>query len=138
MTQELFDLRLKQIELMPESRRAEATMALMQERVESVINDDRWRQWYDHYHQIIIRRADHSFESYVRTGLNYNLEVAAVYILIAATVVPAIRNWTYILPACLWVVILAGEFYEALSRYANRRSTLEEQLAYLSEHRPST
>jgi hypothetical protein len=138
ITQELYGLRVKQTELLPESQRPDALVALIQERIQSVMNDDRWRHWYDHYHQIIVLQADHSFESYVRMGLNSNLQAGALYILIAATLVPEIRRWPYILPACLWVAIFAGEFYEALTRYANRWSTLQEQLAYLSEHRRPT
>lgn len=132
MTPELYDFRLKLLESVPESERKDAAFALLQERAEAVMNDQCWQHWYDHYHQLIVQRADHSFESYVRTGLAYNLQTAAVYYLIFAATFPAIRRRWCILPACMWVVIFAGEIYGAWTRFGNRWSTFQEQLAYLS------
>ncbi len=96
------------------------------------MDDGDWARWYDHYHQIVLQPGSHDFVSYVRTGLNFNLETAALYVLVGAALVPSVRHWWCILPACVWLLILVAEVFSAWTRFTDKWSTLSEQIKYLA------
>jgi hypothetical protein len=131
MPQELFDLRRKLIEHLPEGQRQKALADLQLERINAGIDDSKWAQWYDHYHQIVLQPEDRDFVSHVRSGLNFNLQTASLYVLLSALVVPAVRRWWCILPACAWVLLLIGEAFWIMKRFTDKWSTLSEQMRYL-------
>ena len=133
MPQETYDLRLSLIQLQPEEERAHAAVALQIERGDTLLNDMRWEQWYDHFHFVVLQQVDRTFESYVRTGLSFNLQAAALYTLVSATVVPAIRHWWCLLPAAMWVTLLLADTYRLAASFTDKWSTLTAQLRYLSD-----
>ena len=120
MSQEALDHRRRMVDLLPEDQRSIALADLNLERINAEIDDDSWAQWYDHYHRIVLQPDDRDFVSHVRTGLNLNLETAAVYVLLSAAVVPSVRHWWCILPACMWVLILVAEVFSAWKRFTDK------------------
>lgn len=107
---------------------------LNQERLLTEIDDANWQQWYDHYHRIVLSVTKWDFESYVRYGIIYNLQAAAVYVLISAIFVPNVRHWWTLVPGSIWAVIFVFQEYYRSKEYMDAWSTLSEQIRYL-DHR---
>jgi hypothetical protein len=137
MPQEIFDLRKKMLEGLPEEQRSSALFDLVNERMDAAMDDANWARWYEHYHQLLIQPDDRDVVWHVRNGLNFNLQTASLYVLISALVVPSIRHWWCILPACMWVLDLVGEFCWLVKQFSDKWSTLPEQIKYLSGGSPS-
>lgn len=133
MSKDIYDIRLKMIEFKPEPERAGAILELNNELFAGNVEDGKWEQWYDHFHRIILQRTSSDAEQYVRTGLNFNLEAASLFLLFCVIAVPRIRHWWCILPASLWVLMLCLETYWGIVRSSNKWFTLGDQLKYLSE-----
>jgi hypothetical protein len=118
--------------LQPLERQARL-ITLEQQRLTAELNDSRWAQWYDHYHQLVLTEEWNSdFATLVRNGLHSNLWAAAVFVLASAIWVPSVRQWWCILPAFGWVLILAARTYGTITRYLNSWSTLTSQIKYLA------
>jgi len=132
MSQEIFDVRQKTLDHLPEVQRLSALADLATERMNAVIDDANWERLYDHYHQIVLQPDDRDFVWHVRNGLNFNLQVVSLYVLISALVVPGVRRWWCILPACMWVLDLIAELFWGVRRFLDKWSTLSEQIRYLS------
>lgn len=128
-----FDLRRKIQEILPEQARSVSLKEMDEQRRKAEINDLRWSEWYHHYHDLVIQKENRTFDSYVRKGLTFNMETAALYVLVSAAFVPAMRHWWYILPACGWVLFVVLETLGNWNQYANKWSTLSAQIKYLSE-----
>lgn len=126
-------LRQSLIDLRPEQERPMAYLRLNQEKLNAEIEDGNWASWYDHFHVLVLSERNRDFHSSVWQGFASNLGATAIYVLICATFVPGVRHWWCILPACLWVFLLAAEVYGAIQRYTSKWSTLSEQIRYLSE-----
>jgi hypothetical protein len=109
---------------------------LDREKLTSEINDGKWREWYDHYHRIVLEKYGRDFDFHIRSGLNFNLEVAGLYVLLSSFIVPGIRYWWSVIPACVWVFIGIAEIVHALRRYPDKWSTLFQQIDYLSKAGP--
>jgi len=120
------------IGMMPKERQQTEASGLELERIRAEMDDQKWSEWYDHYHRIVVDPNKRDFESYVRTGLNFNLETAALYVLIWVPFVPAVRRWWCIFPACVWLLVAVAEVYTAWRRYIDQWSTLSDQIQYLS------
>jgi hypothetical protein len=133
---DIFQARQKMVEYLPQDQQASALCALNSERLNAEMDDLQWEQWYDHYHQIVLRPDDRDVFLYVRWSLNLNLETAALCVLLGALVVSRLRHWWYILPAFMWVLMLLAEEYSAWKQYPNRWSPLSAQIKYLSEMPP--
>jgi hypothetical protein len=132
MSQETFDLRQELLGHLPEEQRSPALLDLTMERMNTVMDDANWARLYDHYHQIVLQPDDRDFVWHVRSGLNFNLQAASLYVLISALVVPSVRRWWCLLPASLWVLDLVGELFMSVRQYFDKWSTLSEQIQYLS------
>jgi len=133
MSEEAFDLRKKVIsEDLPEEQRPFALEELAKERLDAVKDDERWAEWYEHYHRIVLFPRDQDFVWHVQNGLYYNLEAAALYVLISAILVPSVRQWWCIVPSIIWVLVLLSELHWQVNRLLNKWSTLHEQLQDLS------
>ena len=132
ISQAVFDLRRKRVEYLPKEEQLAALAGLDLEKLKTEGDDGDWAQWYDHFHQIVLQPDSRDFISYVRTGLNFNLETAALYVLVSAAVVRNLRHWWCILPACMWVLILVAEFYWGWQRFTDKWLTLSEQIKYLA------
>jgi hypothetical protein len=130
----IFNQRIEMINLTPEAQRPVALHALNQEKLLTEIDDANWQQWYDHYHRIVLSVTRWDFESHVRYGIIYNLQAAAVYVLISAIFVPNIRHWWTLVPASIWAVIFVFQEYYRSKEYMKAWSTLSEQIRYL-DHR---
>jgi hypothetical protein len=103
------------------------------EKIGTEINDGQWAQWYDFYHQVLGTKEREDIEWFVHRRLSYNLEVAAIYVLFSAIVVPQVRHRWYIAPSVMWVVILIAFEYTSFRRFNNKWATLLDQIRYLSE-----
>ncbi len=136
MSPAVFEQRSKMAELMPEEQRQAALGAIIIERCDTALEDRRWQEWYDHYHQIILQDAEPTFEWHVQNGFNFNMQATALFVLVSATFVPDLRHWWYVLPACAWLIILVSESYSTFIRYTNKWSTRYEQIKYLSQLPP--
>jgi len=117
---------------LPESERQLKELELDREKLNAEIDDSRWEEWYNHYHQIVLTPGEHDFFWHVSNGLNFNLQTASLYVLFSAMIIPAVRHWWCIVPAFTWVFLLATETYVALNRAVNRWSTLSAQVIYLT------
>lgn len=96
------------------------------------MDDGKWAQWYDQYHHVILaRRPRWDVQAYVQHGLSFNLETAAVYVLISMLLVPSLRHWWCIVPASIWTLILVAQQYTSVVHYKDTWSTLTEQIEYL-------
>jgi hypothetical protein len=137
VTQELIELKRQAVNFLPEGHRPEAIAKLNGEKISSEIDDSRWSQWYEHFHQIILFGRDkRDFDSYVANGLNVNLASASVYVLLSMPFVPPVRHWWCVLPACVWVLIYASCEYASLMNLTNQWSTLAKQIEYLVTQEP--
>jgi hypothetical protein len=132
ISQQILDLRRKMLEHLPEEQRAAVLIDLNREKLKAEVDDGEWSRWYDHYHQIVLQPELRDFVSHVQTGLNLNLETAALFVLVSATVVPGLRHWWCILPACMWVLMLVAEVFSAWRRFTDRWLTLSDQIKYLA------
>lgn len=136
--QESFEFRRKLLEsYRDKNKAAEDLVALEQEKLNSEIDDSKWKDVYEHFHEIILSQlpAD-EFTFHIRTGLNFNLEAAGLYVLVSAMIVPAVRHWWSIVPACVWVLLAIAENYMQIKNYLNKWSTLAAQIRYLSQKQP--
>ncbi|HKW16836.1 MAG TPA: hypothetical protein VJO35_04950 [Terriglobales bacterium] len=138
MSQEVYEQRKKMIStslplLPPMLTTAMAELNL--EKLNSEIEDGRWREWYEHFHQLVLFRSERDAFYHVRIGLNSNMEAAGLYVLVSALLIPAIRHWWCIVPACGWAILFLAETYSGFSNYGNRWSTMFEQINYLSKAR---
>jgi hypothetical protein len=126
-------LRREMVGYLPEMERPAALVKLEQEKLGAEIDDSNWAGWYDHYHQIALLDERKDVVSYVRNGLYFNLETAAIYVLISAVWVQSVRRWWCIVPACMWVLALVAQEYSDVRRFMNKWSSLSAQIKYLSE-----
>lgn len=134
---EILKTREQMIQYLPPDQQASARYSLNSERLSAEMDDLQWEQWYDHFHEIVLKPDDRDVFMYVRWGLNLNLETAAMCIVTATFFVPRLRHWWCIVPACFWIVILLAEEYWAWTRYMNKWSTLSAQIKYLRENAPA-
>jgi hypothetical protein len=131
MKQKFYELRERSISYLPEEQRSTALYELTRERFQSEVDDADWARWYNHYHVVVRRPADRDVVLHVQRGLGFNLEAAALYTLVSAGFVPALRHWWCILPACLWTFsLINGEFWD-FRRAMDKWSTLSAQITYL-------
>lgn len=133
INQAWYDVRVKQIGLLPEAERPLAMFKLTQEKFDSDLNDAEWARWYDQYHAIVLRPAEHDVVLHVQRGLAFNLEAAALYALVSCFIVPAIRHWWCILPACIWALSLVAHEWWSAKRATDKWLTLSDQTTYLTE-----
>jgi hypothetical protein len=131
MSQELFNLRRTMVEQLPTQDRFSALASLNLEKINTEKDDSEWANWYDHYHQIVLQPDSRDFVWHVRNGLNFNLQVSSLYVLMSATIVPGVRHWWCILPACLWLLMLVAEGFWEWKRFTDRWLTLSEQIKHL-------
>jgi hypothetical protein len=134
LTENLLGMRRQAIDdFRPAEERPEAHAALKLEKLNTEIDDGKWAQWYDFYHQAVIERDQREFHSTVRRGLNFNLEATAIYVLVSAIFLPKLRHWWCVVPCVVWVLILVAEQRTDFNRYINKWSTVDAQIEYLSE-----
>lgn len=134
---ELLALEKKKIEVLAKVDQPVALAKLDLDKIESEIDDRNWEQWYTHYHRVVIFDYDErALDWWVRRGLNFNLEAAAIYTLVSAFIVPGLRRWWTILPACIWVFMLVAEQFASISEIMNKWSSLSRQIQYLMEQEP--
>jgi hypothetical protein len=133
MSQELLELKRKGIDLLPEAQREAAHASLNLEKFDADIDDGNWSRWYDHYHEVVLNPEKRDLQWFVQTGLSFNLETAAPYVIVSVPFVPAVRHSWCIWPAAFWVVLLIAQSYSESIRYNNKWSTLSAQIRYLSE-----
>lgn len=138
MSQREYDVQLLVIQLRPESEREAARVALQNQRVDRISDDVEWQRWYERYQDIVLQQSDDDFESYVRTGLRSNLQATALYILLSSAVVCQVRHWWWILPACVWVLLLIDEIYGLFRQLMNRWSMFDRVVMLLSRSSPTT
>lgn len=131
ISQELFDLKCKGVDLLPEQQRFDALLALRSEKMSTDMDDWEWAQWYEHYHHLVLQLKDPDPAARVWQGLGFSLQTAALYFLISAIFVPSFRVWWCILPSSVWVVILVAQQYTAVARWGNQWSTLSDQIKFL-------
>jgi hypothetical protein len=134
LAEQTLNLKRETINYLPEGERPQALATLSHERIQTQMDDLQWSQWYDHYHLVVLTdRNRWDFQRHVQHGLVFNLETAAVYVLLSAPFVPRVRHWWCIVPASMWVVILLAQQYSDVKRFLNPWATLSEQIEYLSE-----
>ena len=132
MWEELYKQRCALVNFQPEQERPAVLMALNSEKFNAEMDDAAWARWYDHYHWMILVDARRDFVWHVANGLNFNLQTTALVILVSAAIVPDVRHWWCILPACLWVLLLTAEVYVGMKKAVDNWSTLSAQIKYLS------
>jgi hypothetical protein len=137
ITPEVFNLLRGPIERLPVAEQPLALLTLENSSLNSKMDDGKWSNWYNHYHQIVLtQEKPEQFERYVRKGLNFNLETTSFYVVISALIVPAVRHWWCILPAGIWIIIFLSEQYRGVRQFRDPWSTLAEQIDYLIAQKP--
>jgi hypothetical protein len=142
------DVTLVTVEMMRESKKLAALLPpdqqpvelrkITEERISSILNDMAWSNLYGHYHQIVSQlqqRNEDEVSLHIRSGLSFNFVAAALYVLVSALLVPAVRHWWCIVPAAAWVFAATVEFLAGMRRLFDKWSTLQDQIAYLSSGR---
>ena len=135
ITNDLFQLKHKALDLQPEPMKSFAIAQLTTERITTELNDSYWSQWYGHFHRIVLEPGDRDF-AHVWWGLTTNFGTAGLYLILSSIVVPTVRQWWSLLPAVGWVIALFGQEYGIANRYINQWSTLSEQIKYLLQTQP--
>lgn len=137
LSDDIWDRRRELVKYLPENDRAAALFKINDEKLQTEIDDSLWEQWYEHYHKIVISHRHRKWDlaDYIRRGLNFNLETTSAYALLSAFWVRTLRQWWVLLPACMWVSILAASVYGEISEALNKWSSLSDQIAYLSNER---
>jgi hypothetical protein len=140
MTQDAFDKRQKMLEKYHDAAQLKmAVSKLSLEKLDSEIEDSKWSQWYDHFHRIVLTQSDYRDPVFhVRTGLHFNMQATGLTLLIGVMVVPGLRRWWVVLPACGWVLLGVAEIISTLQKLDNKWLTLFEQINYLSKAAYST
>jgi hypothetical protein len=131
-TKWLYDTKVQEVEILPEANRPLARAELERARFKNQREDAEWARWYKYYHTLVLRPAE-DIQFHVQRGLHFNLQTAAVYVLISAAVIPALRRWWCILPSALWVAFLLLEEYEGLRQWGDNWSSFDKQVTYLTE-----
>jgi hypothetical protein len=133
--QPIFEQRRLLIDHLPEHERPVAIAGLELERINTVIDDGHWREWYDHYkHILLLEEPMRDPAVALQRTIAFNLEIAGLYALVSAFFVPALRHWWCILPAIWWVVILIARNYSEIRAVVSAWSGLAAQIKYLTEH----
>lgn len=130
---DLFALREQMLNALPQRERDAALLELRGEKINAEIDDGKWAQWYDHFHQLAIQSSERDWHYNVARGLSFNFEATGLYVLISAYWVPSLRHWWLMVPAAVWVFILISQQYGDVKRYTEKWSTLYAQITYLSE-----
>ena len=125
--------KLREIDSLLESQRPLALAQLQSDRLVNQGEDAEWARWYRHYHKLVLAPPDEDVLYYVHRGLSFNLQVAALYVLISLFFVPALRTWWCILPASFWAVSLVGQEVAGFQEMAEWWSTFDKQITYLTE-----
>jgi hypothetical protein len=133
MRKDLYDFRVQQISVQPPAQQVGALAALNLEKLKTERDDTDWARWYDQYHRTVLKPEDTDMVFHFQRGLNFNLETAAIYLLVSMIIVPQLRHWWTILPACFWTVSLMLEEVYSFRQMTNKWSTLNTQITYLSE-----
>lgn len=133
MRKDLYDFRVQQINAQPQDQQPGFLAALNFEKLKTERDDADWARWYDQYHRAVLTPQDTDVLFHFQRGLNFNLETAAIYLLVSMMIVPRLRHWWTILPACFWTISLVLEELVAFKQITNKWSTLNTQITYLSE-----
>jgi hypothetical protein len=133
MRKDLYDFRVQQISAQPQDQQLGFLAALDLEKLKTERDDADWARWYDQYHRAVLTPQDTDVLFHFQRGLNFNLETAAIYLLVSMVIVPRLRHWWTILPACFWTISLVLEEVVAFKQITNKWSTLNTQITYLSE-----
>jgi hypothetical protein len=137
ISQELFAMLRTAANNLPEAQRPAALLKLDGDKLATEMDDHSWADWYNHFHKIVLLDQEkRDFQWHVYHGLGFNLETAALYVLISALLVPCVRHWWCILPACMWVLILFAREYTDANKMMNKWFSLSEQIKYLIAQEP--
>jgi hypothetical protein len=135
MTEELFDLKRKALELQPEPARSLALKNLNIEKSKTELDDFYWAQWYDHFHRIVLEPSDRDF-AHMWSAIDANFGTAGLFVLLSSILIPSLRHWWSLVPAVGWTIVLIGQEYTNQDKYKNQWSTLSTQIKYLFETHP--
>lgn len=67
MSEALYDMKAKAIDLQPSPLRAQALSALNREKLQLEIDDGQWPRWYEHFHGIVLRPPEGDFFWYMQS-----------------------------------------------------------------------
>jgi hypothetical protein len=123
----------KRVAALPEAERRQSLGQLEETGINVAKDDADWYALYCIYHAVVLERSEQDDALNVREGLDFNLETAALVVLISALFVPSLRHWWCILPACMWIVIFVLEERADARRYNDLWSTLDDQILYFAE-----
>jgi hypothetical protein len=136
MSKDSFESRRKMFEVVVEPLRSMKISELELEKLSVEIDDGKWAEWYDHYHQQIATEVRNDLVALMRNDLNFNLEVTGVYLLVSAAIVPGLKHWWYFAFAIGWILIGIAQSLAGWQRYRNKWMTLTDQIRYLSDTAP--
>jgi hypothetical protein len=128
-----FDFRRRLQEILPEKARTVSIPEMDAQRNNLEQDDQNWAYWYQHHHDLVIQEEDRSFESYVRKGLVFNFETAAVFLIVCSFCVPSVRHWWVLVPASAWIVYMLLEMFGEYAKRINNWSMFAEQIKFLSK-----
>ena len=136
ISQQVYDEQKQMIELMPIGEQLSLTLELNQVRFNGQVDDQSWADWYTRYHKIVIDQTYKDFVAHVRRGLHFNLETAAIYVMISSFIVPDLRHWWIVAPSLFWCGMLILDEWGSVRLWFNKWATLEDQIKYLSDTQP--
>ena len=118
------------IDSLPEPERPLARTRLELEKLANQAEDAEWFRWYQHYHRLVLAPRDEDFLFHVQRGLHFNLQAAAVYVLVSMWFVPTIRVWWCVLLSCFWTVTLLAEEAVGVRNALNWWFSLDQQITH--------
>jgi hypothetical protein len=111
-------------------------MQLLQAAVERIGNDKEWRSRYLQLHVAEITKRERGFVEEIGAGLDSNLTITSLIILIASWFVPQVRSWWLLLPAYLWFAESLLVATQKTVKFFEPSSTLQAQYHSLNSSKP--
>jgi hypothetical protein len=106
------------------------SMEVLQQAVRRIGNDEEWKSRYLRLHVAEITRREVGFVEEIGAGLDSNLTIASLIVVVASWFVPQVRFWWLLLPTYLWFAESLLVTGQKTAKFFDPSSTLQAQ--YLS------
>jgi len=111
----------------PTPEQAAYPMKILLEAVNRIGNDQEWKSRYLRLHVAEITKRERGFVEEIGAGLDSNLTIASLIIVVASWFVPELRFWWLLLPAYLWFAESLVVTTQKTLRFFDPTSTLQAQ-----------
>ncbi|HEX4031666.1 MAG TPA: hypothetical protein VHX20_14955 [Terracidiphilus sp.] len=116
----------------PSAEQSAYAMRVLHAAIDRISNDQEWKLRYLQLHVAEITRVEMGFVGEIGAGLDSNLTIASVILVVASWFVPQIRFWWLLFPAYLWFAKSLLDVAQKTVRFINPSSTLQAQFDSLN------